>query len=59
MAGSSHYPRTKVTVIPISQVDFDCPNCDTPYLKIESLLPGPIGIDSGNETIKLKYASTF
>jgi hypothetical protein len=25
-----------------------------PYLKIESLLPGPIGIYSGNETIKLK-----
>lgn len=35
-------------------VDFDCPTCDTPDLRIESLLPNPIGKDSGNETIKIK-----
>lgn len=39
-------------------VNFNCPDCDKPSLKIKSLLPNPSGSDSGQETITIYNAGS-
>ena len=41
-------------------VDFHCPDCDAPKLRITALLPNPLGSDSGNELIKIQnFGNSF
>ncbi|OCH21489.1 hypothetical protein [Aliivibrio sp. 1S128] len=41
-------------------VDFHCPDCDAPKLRITALLPNPLDSDSGNELIKIQnFGNSF